>query len=723
MKKREIELLAPAGSFESMKAAINAGADAVYIGGSRFGARAYADNLDEDALKMAIDYAHLHGAKLYLTVNTLLKENELNELYDYIAPLYEHGLDAVIVQDIGVFAWFRRQFPDLPIHASTQMTVTGYESAKLLKEAGAARIVTARELSLSEIAQIRDACDIEIESFVHGALCYCYSGQCLFSSLVGGRSGNRGRCAQPCRLPYETHVDGKLTADTNHGYVLSPKDLNTLSILPEIIEAGVMSLKIEGRMKKPEYTAGVVSIYRKYVDLYLKNGKKNYRVEKEDMQKLWDLFNRKGFTTGYYQKHNGSEMITHTKADFRSGNEAWNEELRKKYVDTEKQEKINGNVMISKQFPVTITLQIGETVIVWEGAVAGESISRPLTEEQVRKQMQKTGGSPFFFENLEIYVEDGVFLPVSQLNEMRRAAFAELSKELTLKYRRLLSEPIVTERYFFEQSKQKGFSVKVETQEQFDVVLHSEAVSCIQMDSLCVEPKQYQKMVLQAHENGKTCMLVMPRIFRTHARLFLEANEAVIQAAQFDGYLIASLECLAWMRTRKWQGRYMADHMLYAWTKEAQESYRQWGISSVTLPVELTGRELQQRGCEGTELIVYGRIPMMVSAQCLKKSTAQCDHKASQIWIKDRKGNCMPVKNKCTYCYNVIYNSNPLSLLDMKKEILDLNPDSLRLEMTTENAKQTEEMIKKFEAVFLKNQKYDENVKEFTRGNFKRKVE
>ena len=269
--KREIEILAPAGSYESLKAAIAAGADAVYVGGNRFGARAYANNFSEEELLEAIDYVHLHGKKIYLTVNTLLKEKELErELYSYLLPYYRQGLDAVIVQDPGVLRFVREYFPSLPIHASTQMTITGADGARFMEEQGVERIVTARELSLQEIKEISEKTSLEIESFVHGALCYCYSGQCLYSSLLGGRSGNRGQCAQPCRLPYK--VDGKTS------YVMSLKDLCTVEFIPDLAEAGIYSFKIEGRMKKPEYVAAVTSIYRKYADLYLQKGRKDYSV-------------------------------------------------------------------------------------------------------------------------------------------------------------------------------------------------------------------------------------------------------------------------------------------------------------------------------------------------------------------------------------------------------------------------------------------------------------
>lgn len=251
-----IEILAPAGSVETMRAALNGGADAVYIGGSRFGARAYADNPDETALLAAIDEVHLRGKKLYMAVNTLLKEREMDELYHFILPYYREGLDGVIVQDFGVLARLKSWFPSLPLHASTQMTLTGWEEAARLKADGVSRIVPSRELSLEEIRQIHERVDVEIEAFVHGALCYCYSGQCLLSSFIGGRSGNRGRCAQPCRLPYKVGKDQKTR------YLLSPKDICTLKDIPDLVDAGIISFKIEGRMKKPEYAALVSFMYR-----------------------------------------------------------------------------------------------------------------------------------------------------------------------------------------------------------------------------------------------------------------------------------------------------------------------------------------------------------------------------------------------------------------------------------------------------------------------------
>ncbi len=315
--KDKIEILAPGGSPESLRAAVAAGADAVYVGGTLFGARAYAHNLTEEELLAAIDYVHLHGKKIYLTVNTLLKESEIQEkLYGYLLLFYRQGLDAVIVQDAGVLSFVREYFPNLPIHASTQMTITGIDGAKLLQRAGVSRVVTARELQLKEISHIAKETSLEIECFVHGALCYCYSGQCLFSSFLGGRSGNRGQCAQPCRLPYQTEGD-------RYRYLLSLKDICTLDLIPELMEAGIDSFKIEGRMKKPEYVAATSFLYRKYADIYQKlrgsapegtdaaaYARERFKVEKKEKEMLLDLYNRGGACTGYYHTTNGREMVS-----------------------------------------------------------------------------------------------------------------------------------------------------------------------------------------------------------------------------------------------------------------------------------------------------------------------------------------------------------------------------------------------------------------------------
>ena len=422
LKKQEIELLSPAGSYEGFEAAIGAGADAVYVGGPDFGARAYAQNFTQEELIRAIRTAHIHGRKLYLTVNTLLKNREIKEkLFDSLKPLYEAGLDAVIVQDLGVFQFIRRNFPDMHIHASTQMAVTGPEGMKFLEEQGAARVVAARELSLEELAAMHKKSSIEIEAFVHGALCYSLSGQCLMSSILGGRSGNRGRCAQPCRLPYQVRKgEDKKFPKTEDLCPLSLKDICTLDILPEIVEAGVMSLKIEGRMKQPGYTAGVTGMYRKYLDILLEN-RQNYQVTDKDRKYLLDIFNRGGSCTGYYKQHNGPSMMAFSNEKKTGGVSG---EL------TKCKEKITGSLMLYPESPAILQVSCGDRQVVVSDGEVQFAKEHPMSEERIRKQMEKLGNTEFEWESLDIQMDGNIFVPVKLLNELRRNALAALGEEL-----------------------------------------------------------------------------------------------------------------------------------------------------------------------------------------------------------------------------------------------------------------------------------------------------
>lgn len=419
------EVLAPAGSFESMKAAVSAGADAVYMGGPRFGARAYAANPDEQGLLEALDYLHFHGRKLYLTVNTLLKEEELTkELYSYLLPLYQRGVDAVIVQDLGVLAFLREHFPELPIHASTQMTVMSPYGARLLRRLGVSRLVLPRELTLSEVWDLCEVEGLEIEVFVHGALCYCYSGQCLLSSLIGGRSGNRGRCAQPCRLPY------------SGGYPMNLKDLCSLDLLPQILETGVDSLKIEGRMKSPLYTAGVVSVYRRYVDRYLTAGGTNWQVAVEDRRILRELFDRGGTTDGYWRGEL-QHMLAAGKREERHPDESLRAELEECYLKQEPLEQITGSVRIYAGERARMDVRCGETAVTVLGEEVGMARSRPLQPGEVRERFAKLGGTGYAWENLTIDLGKDAFLPVGAMNRLRREAIETLTGERLHAYQRI----------------------------------------------------------------------------------------------------------------------------------------------------------------------------------------------------------------------------------------------------------------------------------------------
>ena len=725
--KKIVEILAPAGSFESMKAAVAAGADAVYIGGSRFGARAFAENPGEDKLLEAIDYVHLHGRKLYLTVNTLMKEQEMKELFEYLLPYYRQGLDAVIVQDLGVLSFVREYFPDLPIHASTQMTITGVYGAGLLKELGAERVVTARELSLKEIRQIHQQVDVEIESFVHGALCYCYSGQCLFSSLIGGRSGNRGRCAQTCRLSFDVKDKGKTLGKKEERYCLSLKDLSTLDLIPDMIEAGVYSMKIEGRMKSPRYTAGVVSIYRKYTDLYQKNGRDGYKVEDRDRKILLDLFDRGGQTDGYYKKHNGRDMIVwKEKPSFREGNTQLFDMLDREYVEKQLKVPVTGKILLSEGEKASLILVSQEHRIVIEGDLVMTALNQPMSEEKVLKQLNKTGNTPFLFEKLEAEINGNVFVPVQSLNDLRRRGLEELEAEILRGYKR---------EYLQNESSGEGndvlkarvpkpskLTVSLEKPECFDAVVFSPNVNRLYIEAAHFEPERWNQYVNACHEKGKECFLTMPHIFRIEAQLFFDRHQNYLKEAGFDGFLIRSMEEPGYLKKTGIRGNLIFDFGVYGMNNQAQKMLKNLGADEITWPVELNSRELEKLEIPG-ELLIYGRLPMMVTAQCIHQGMDRCDKTPVELNIKDRMGKEFPVRNHCAFCYNSIYNSAPLSLLGLSDTVSSLSPASLRLQFTIEGPRETETIIKAFSDEFLSGKKAEINLPEFTRGHFKRGIE
>ena len=727
------ELLAPAGSYESMTAAICAGADAVYMGGAKFGARAFAENGDEETIVSAIDYAHLHGRKLYLTVNTLLKEKELErDLFGYLCPFYEAGLDAVIVQDMGVMSFIRKNFPGLHIHASTQMTITGPKGAKLMEEMGCSRIVTARELSLEELSAIRKETDLEIESFVHGALCFCYSGQCLMSSLFGGRSGNRGRCAQPCRLPYEVCQNGRRRNGKDSQYVLSPKDMCTVELLPEIIRAGVNSLKIEGRMKKPEYTAGVVGIYRKYLDK-LEENKEAYQVSREDLRELYDLYNRDGFHTGYYKDHNGPAMMASKNEKAKEGQKARNEalfsRLKAEYVDKDKPIGLDGTLTLSCGSPAA--LQIG--AVSATGDLVQQAVKQPLSEERVRTQMLKTGGTPYEFNNLTVRMDESVFIPMQSLNHLRREALNMVTKENLEKYRR--TSPAEGKSVYPEDNKKssnlpvrpRGFCISVETEEQLNAALDYEHAERIYASVILFLNKNTKQRILDfihaAVKNGQKPYLAMPFVVRDHLPAVLDENLDYFIRQGLSGYLVRNLETLAILKEKNLTEYATIDANLYTYNQEAQQFYRSMGVCRDTAPHELNSRELSGRSNQNSELIIYGYIPLMITAQCIKKNLMNCSKNSEVLTLTDRYKKNFCVKCVCDFCYNIIYNSIPLGLTDTWSQVEKLGFGGLRLSFTTEDREEMEQILRGFTLIYIDGADFSYPSDMFTKGHFKRGVE
>ncbi len=777
--QRRPEVLAPAGSFESMKAAVAAGADGVYIGGSRFGARAYADNPDEGLLLEAIDYAHLHGVSLYMTVNTLMKEQELGELYDFLLPYYERGVDGVIVQDLGAVSCIRQWFPDLPVHGSTQMTVTGVYGARILERLGVKRVVTAREMSLEEIRRIHREVPIEIESFVHGALCYCYSGQCLLSSFIGGRSGNRGRCAQPCRLPYQVSSGlkngvsgrGRGRGGSGDGYILSMKDLCTLDIIPDMIQAGICSLKIEGRMKSPRYTAGVVHVYRKYVDMYFDSGREGYRVDPADRQMLLDLFDRGGFTEGYYRQHNGAGMIAgKEKPGFRQANQELFDRLDRLYVEAEKKEPVSGRLTVREGEPLSLKLKLcretggGPEAEVF-GAVVQKAQNQPASRDRLEKQIRKTGGTAFELQDLDTELEGQVFVPVQALNELRRNGLEALRESALRPFRRTAGRDLPddsagaagagpedftgrgkspgrearltggAQTVSAEQARrQPGLHVLLPDMWGLSHVLKTALVREVIMESDGAEAERWPELVRKCHEQGKACVLAMPVIFRKQAEEYFEKRLSWLREAGFDGILARTLEEIEYLKSRGIEAPVYGDHNLYVFNHRSAEILSRLGCGRVTLPLELNARELADLGCGGKELVVYGFLPAMVSAQCVRKTTSGCTRTPGWLEMKDRTGKELPVRNHCAFCYNLVYNPDPLSLMDQAERIMELAPEAVRLCFTRESVSDIERITgawaealsgpgRKAEQEKARLRQGESGGGGFTRGHFKRGVE
>lgn len=809
------EVLAPAGTYECFRAAINAGADAVYLGGSMFGARAFAGNFEEAELIKAIRTAHLYGRKVYLTVNTLLRNDELEKLVQYVKPYYEEGLDAVIVQDYGVFAVLREAFPGLDLHASTQMTITGKYGAQLLKDMGAARVVPARELSAKEIRDIYDNVDVEIESFVHGALCYCYSGQCLLSSMIGGRSGNRGRCAQPCRLTYSAN-------GISEKYLLSPKDMCTIEAVPDILDAGVYSLKIEGRMKSPEYVAGVSYAYRKYVDMYLEKGRDGYRVEEQDIRQLMDLYNRGGFCKGYYYAQNDKSMMTFDRpnhqgivignikngelilsqevnpgdvlefpdgseyttptgkksgrlalpkgvlknpkngaAVYRTRNNELLGQLRAGYIDNDIKIPVRMEIFLKSGERACLKLLSGDKELVVYGDVLEPSDKRPAVREDVVKQLKKLGGTAFSSDEGSIVtdIQGSPFVPVRLLNDLRRNALEELESMLLSGYKRnheymkvqdsmtagvqeadaaqenAAYKAGLTERRDSPEG-QHDITVQVMNKEQLEAVLRTahNNVSRIYISTELsgIDGAITMKGMVDEYNAGISAnnrkievYMAMPYIFRDRAVTLFERKLEDVKAAGFDGMLIRSPEELGYIRKKGlyelYAGRVVADYNVYTYNKAAFDEYIRLGIHDFTLSEELNAgqlrglcRSVQDRNIY-LEKLVYGYLPLMVTAGCTLKYTSKdkpCG-RPGVYYLTDRKGKQLAALNSCSYCYNLIYNSVPEYLLDKPDEIRNMGVDALRLSFSIEGADEVENIMKM----------NADSVKAYTRGHYNRGVD
>ena len=702
MRNRDFELLAPAGNINIFKAVIEAGADAVYVGGSMFGARAYANNFDEEELLYAIDYAHLKGVKVYLTVNTLLKNDEIEKLYDYLLPFYERGLDAVLVQDLGALKLIHDRFPDLAIHTSTQMTVTGIDGVRFLKQFGVQRVVMAREVSLAEMKEIHEKCGMEIEAFVHGALCYSYSGQCLFSSMLGGRSGNRGRCAQPCRLPY-------CVGNKKDTYILSLKDMCGIKDLQKLKESGVYSLKIEGRMKQAGYASGVVAYYRRYIDSMKE-------VSDKDYKNIAGLGNRCGFTDKYYFEHNGTDMVTFEKPNFVS--DASDELPQFSKI------KIQGKLTLKEAEPGALTVSCGGYRFTRYMDPVSHALKAPAERKNVAERISKTGDTPFEFENIDITMDNDIFVPNGALNKLRREAIEGLQNEILMQYKRTASASYGWKSKKTSEIKPYGdpkVIASVRDGKQLYRLLEYDNISEIYIDSSKYGRRDFVKEfnddVFCVNNVEKKAYLALPVIFRRSTRDYFETISDQLKKIDFEGFIVRNYEEFFWVKTRFAGKKIVTDHNMYTYNDMAKSMFFDNGADADTMPLELNQKEINRRNNKGSQMIIYGYYPLMVSAQCVHKNSYKCDRTPQITYLKDRYNKIFLVWNNCSECYNIIYNSCPTVLFNNMQKIKNAGIDALRLDFTFEKPEEIDTVMAAFESNSA------DGIKEYTNGHFKRGVE
>lgn len=724
--------MAPAGNYESFLGAIHAGADAVYLGGIKFGARAFADNFDEEALIRAIYYAHLFDKKVYMTLNTLMKQSELMEVDSFIEPFYLAGLDGVIVQDLGLLKYLKEHYPLLELHISTQMAVTGPYSARMLKESGACRVVPARELSLDEIKLLKKE-EIDVETFIHGAMCYSYSGQCFFSSLLGGRSGNRGKCAQSCRLPYQVNLsDKKKEKGKKEEYPLSLKDLCSVNLLPELLEAGIDSLKIEGRMKRPEYAAGVTAIYRKYIDLYYKKGSRGFKVEKEDMDKLSSLYIRSEIQDGYYHKHNGKDMVTLTKPGYGKMDDGFASELYEKYINTSMKAPVSGSLILYKGQPAILTLEYKDIFIQCEQGEVQEASKRPMVKADIIKQIQKTGNTDFKFTSIDVIMEDDIFIPNKQLNELRREAFVKLEQEIKsqIKEKRQLSLKnkssinIISKEECCNTERKKKLIVSVDSLEQWKEVALLSGIQRVYIPGeLFVEKDKSGKNFLEDIKNMNTATelwVKFPLILRKKSFSYVN-NLLEAVKDKVSGILVSNLEGYSYLKYSGYKGKIALNYHMYLWNREALNFWKS-RADAFLAPMECNYREWKKLEDPGFEYLCYGKLPMMVTANCIRLTKDACRGVGISFEdsITDRYQTNFRVQTNCYHCYNVIYNSVPTSLHTHMEQIEALPGEGIRLDFTTETSDETRIVLKEY-IKYMNGEKMDFSfLKDYTTGHFKK---
>ena len=778
---RKVELLAPAGSIESLYAAINNGADAVYLGGSKFSARAYASNFDNETMKKAVDYCHSYGVKIYVTMNTLLKEKELNEAIKYVGYLYEIGVDALIVQDLGLVSLIQEKYNDFEIHASTQVTIHNGEGAIYFKEKGFTRIVLSRELSLEEIKHISKDLNIETEMFIHGALCVCYSGQCLMSSMIGGRSGNRGRCAQPCRMEYTLKSNNM---GEKKAYLLSPKDMCTIENVKDIIDSGAYSLKVEGRMKRPEYVAGVVENYRKAIDKEYYNKKFNVQ---EGKKVLLQLFNREGFSTAYLRKNIGKDMMSYKfpkntgveigkvldngevilkeslslgdgirfkdkgftlskilknkqevkKAEigdrvtlfpkeYKKGEILYRTSSKELFLSLEESIKpymkkisLRGEVDFKVNFKIKLKTSFMGKIYEVEGDIVEKASNKPLDKERIINALKKSGEYPYKLENIEFSAFEEGFIKIASLNNLRRELFDKILKDVTSKYRRKRDiKETLKKDINLKENKELSILYTCCTKEQLKA-LGELKVRNIGVD---LSLKSKDRISLKDLEEFKDLNLYIltPEIIKEEFDLVVEEIEKA--SKYIKGVITSNAGIINKFKDKLYL---IGDYKLNIFNSKALEFYRE-DLNNVSLSLELNRKEIKEIGDKGAVLCgIYGKTELMVSEYCPIGSSF-----GGKCKDKDCNGACM--KDSFTlidrmnegfkvmtdkYCRSHILNSLPLNLIDEIKDLKAIGINEFRVDFKDESENDVIEIVNEIKGV-----KKVEG-KKFTKGHYKRGVE
>ncbi len=794
IKNKKIELLAPAGNFESLIYAVENGADAVYLGGKDFNARTSAQNFDDEEIKKAVEYCHLRNVKVYLTMNTLISDHELKSALNYAEFCYFHNIDAIIIQDIGFAKILKDYIPDAEIHASTQMTINNIDTVKELNKIGFKRTVLSRELSVQEIEFINKNTDCETEVFIHGALCISYSGQCLLSSLVGGRSGNRGNCAQPCRLPYKLFNKTKNKYETESKYLLSPSDLCTLPLIEKIIKSGVTSLKIEGRMKKPEYVSSVVRIYRKTIDNYLMNNNNNY--SEKDILHLKQAFNR-NFTSGYISNETNIDIMNHEKPDNKGipvaqtiefknnklkiklleslycndGLEAYYNNnsvgCRVEYIEKDgiriKEAEKDDVVTINFKYPVPPNIVLNKTysknfediekllsktntkkvyvkgsfkakinesprfeinykdyiIVETSDIICEKAVNVPTSIERIETQINKTGNTPFVFENLNINCDENLSIPISEINRMRRSIFEKLEKKLLEKKQFVIPEKLsikIPELFDYDNIPIE-LSAKVVNLEQLNALMETNI-----KDIYFEDIENFEKASILG--KTKNIIPVIP-VFRTSENK--EEIEAIIKNCNhLMGTSIGDSVFINSTRTVD------CDFNLNVFNFKTMEFLKEKGFRKITYSHELNFSQLKNiNQYFNGNIVVYGKVPVMHMKYCpitniLNNNVKNCGLcQKNEYYLEDRIGEHLPIL-KSYRCYTKIYNPKTLFLYDDIPTLLENNFKNFRLDFTTETPEEIKNIYEEYLNIIHtkeQNEVFKENfkIKGITRGYFNKR--